>query len=72
MSADERIDRAVREITIAVENDNPAAGVGVAEAMWAVGAKVRGELSPDAYEALFRNARDRMDAIIPPRPLVQR
>ena len=42
-----------------------AYGLGVAEALWAVGARGRGELPPADYEALFNQANARLDAIRP-------
>ncbi len=39
-----------------------AYGLGVCEALWAAGAKIRGELRPGDYEALFTTASARLDA----------
>jgi hypothetical protein len=46
--------------------DDAAFGVGVAEALWAAGARANGRLQPDAYEALFTSANARLDVSKPP------
>lgn len=43
-----------------------AYGLGVAEALWAVGARGRGELTPARYDAVFNRANARLDASRPP------
>lgn len=46
--------------------DDSAFGLGIAEALWAVGARDRGELTPSAYADLFDQAHARLDALRPP------